>query len=243
MPTLRALGIYSFLPCQVKLFSGHGKKLSSKYTHKFRYHNICMKGSGRGEEVSSIARLQQQSRRVFLISVAQFALLGLLRPKEAVAAEESFAKIWTKRVFPKAGYNTPESLTSETVQIDAEAMKDPQVKKGLENLRAYRKKVLDMCSAFQKDPQLEIQQLVRDNFNVAQLRDDLNKANRVFNEETQITTDRFVRNILQDVDELESVSGLLEDKTRTPRKIENTQKWLKKLYHDFDRFLALYPES
>ncbi|GJD12456.1 hypothetical protein Gasu2_65390 [Galdieria sulphuraria] len=204
-----------------------------------------MKSSFKGRETQAKPILwnkeQQHNRRAFVISIAQVLLLGLLKPGKSYAEEHNFAEIWTKRVFPKAGYNSPEALTSESVELDSDAMKDPQVKKGIENLKAYRNKVLDMCSAFQQNPQMEIQQLIREGFNVAQLRDDLNKANRVFNEETQITTDRFVRNILQDVNELESVSGLLDDKTRTRRKIENTQKWLKKLYHDFDRFLALYP--
>ncbi|GJQ09927.1 hypothetical protein GpartN1_g1718.t1 [Galdieria partita] len=248
MLTSATLGTCGFLPCQVKLFSGHKKKLFVKHmeSSKYFYCITLVKSSIKGSETQAEPILwnkekKSHNRRAFVISIAQLLLLSLIKPGKTLAEEQNFAEIWTKRVFPKAGYNSPEALTSESVQLDTDAMKDPQVKKGIENLKAYRSKVLDMCSAFQQNPQMEIQQLVRDNFNVAQLRDDLNKANRVFNEETQITTDRFVRNILQDVNELESVSGLLDDKTRTRRKIENTRKWLKKLYHDFDRFLALYP--
>eukprot|EP00871_Galdieria_phlegrea_P002245 jgi/Galph1/3020/GphlegSOOS_G1667.1 len=169
-------------------------------------------------------------RRKFLVSFANIILLSLVSigtPMKTLAKEGGLAQIWTKRVFPKAGYNAPESLKTDTVQLNEEMLKNPQVTEGIKNLKNYRQKVLNICEEFKKNPQMEVQQLVRDTFDVAHLRNDLNNANRVFSEETQITTDRFVRNILQDVNELESISGLLGDNTRTPRKIENTEKWLK----------------
>lgn len=181
MPSKGTLHTVGFLPCQVKLFSVSRKWAFVKHTQNHQKLVYCItpvKCSIKGSETqtASFEERRLQSRRAFVVSLAQLLFFASLRPEKTFAAEQNFAEIWTKRVFPKAGYNSPESLTFDSVERNMEAMKDPQVQKGIENLKAYRSKVSDMCDAFEKNPQMEIQRLVRDNFNIAQLRDDLNKV-------------------------------------------------------------------
>ena len=71
---------------------------------------------------------------------------------------------------------------------------------------------------------------------------DLNVVSTVFDDQTQLTTDRISRSILYDLTELENASRLKkgEDPTRTPKKIANVDKWFVKLDTDFAQFLSYF---
>jgi hypothetical protein len=81
---------------------------------------------------------------------------------------------------------------------------------------------------------------VRKDFDFSNLRDSLNKVNTVFSEDTQRGTDRIVRIILQDVNELEQASRLRPGYPRSDSKVKVIQKKLKKLDAAFEELLAFF---
>ena len=83
--------------------------------------------------------------------------------------------------------------------------------------------------------------VIRKEFDFAKLRDDLNVATTIFDDTTQLTTDRLGRAILYDLTELENASRLKKEETsRTPKKIAAVEKWFDKLDGDFSGFLAYF---
>jgi hypothetical protein len=81
---------------------------------------------------------------------------------------------------------------------------------------------------------------VRKEIDSSALRDSLNKVNTVFSEDTQRGTDRIVRIILQDVNELEQASRQRPGVDRSSNKVTFINKKLKKLEAAFDELLAYF---
>ena len=81
---------------------------------------------------------------------------------------------------------------------------------------------------------------MRKEFDPSSLRDSLNKLNTVFSEDTQRGTDRLVRIILQDVNELEQASRQRPGAPRSSKKIVFITKKLTKLQGAFDELLAYF---
>jgi len=82
---------------------------------------------------------------------------------------------------------------------------------------------------------------VNKDFDFAELRDSLNKVNNaVFSEDTQRGTDRLVRIILQDVNELEMASRVKPGTQRSDNKIALINKKLNKLDNAFAELLAFF---
>ena len=76
----------------------------------------------------------------------------------------------------------------------------------LTSIRKYRDGIASLSSDIKGNPQTDLYSRVRKELDVSSLRDSLNKVNTVFSEDTQRGTDRLVRIILQDVNELEVAS-------------------------------------
>lgn len=75
---------------------------------------------------------------------------------------------------------------------------------------------------------------------MSSLRDSLNKVNTVFSEDTQRGTDRIVRIILQDVNELEAAGRQRPNTTRSDAKLKLINKKLKKLDAAFSELLTYF---
>jgi len=146
----------------------------------------------------------------------------------------------SKTLFPKQGFNQPATLQPGKVSMDQELLKDPKVIKGISELQAYRKKVDEIANAFKADPQMDLAKKVKDSFNIPSLRSALNVVNAVFDEDTQKETDRVVRNILQDINEVQTAAFVKPGLQRTAKKIEKTQGWLGQLGKHFDQLLSFY---
>uniref|UniRef100_A0A6T6NYL8 Uncharacterized protein n=1 Tax=Timspurckia oligopyrenoides TaxID=708627 RepID=A0A6T6NYL8_9RHOD len=217
---MEAVGFVCGSGCVVRAGNGGGRLL------------MCAEKNG-----SSVA----VSRRAVLGNAigAAIAAAGLLSSQSAQASD-GIQGGFTKTLFPKAGFNSPSELTPGSVSMDKAVLKDPAVQKGLSDLQAKRKELSDLQAQFKADSQLDVVSKVNNMFNISKLRDDLNKVNSAFDEETQIQTDRVVRNIIQDISELNSAAKLKPDVPRTPKKIEKTNSWMSKLASDFDKLLAFY---
>jgi hypothetical protein len=121
-----------------------------------------------------------------------------------------------------------------------------RVQKQLTTLRDYRRAIGDISTKFEAAPETaDVLTDLEGVFRYDALRNVLNVvADANFDEEVQKRTDRLVRNILQDLNELEVAARIRGNQgVRTPRKIDAVRKWLHSISTDMDRLLAYYPES
>ena len=101
---------------------------------------------------------------------------------------------------------------------------------------------LALNNKFSSDPNVNLIPSIRSEFDFSKLRDDLNLLTSVFDEQTQLTTDRLTRAILYDLTELENASRFKnnEEPVRTEKKVQNVAKWFVKLDGDFATLLSYF---
>jgi len=144
-----------------------------------------------------------------------------------------------------AGYVTNlgiETTSPKDAEIDDDLLKSSAVQKGIENLKTYKSAAGSLKGAFLKDNNMPLIPSIRKEFDFSKLRDDLNVATTVFDDQTQLTIDRLSRAILYDLTELENASRFKkgEEQTRTAKKVANVEKWFTKLDNDFGEFLKYF---
>merc|ERR1711871_892046 len=95
---------------------------------------------------------------------------------------------------------------------------------------------------FAKNKDVPLIPTIRKYFDFSKPREDLNVVTTVFDDSTQPTIDRLSRAILYDLTELENASRFKkgEEQVRTPNKVENVEKWFKKLDTDFDAIIKYF---
>lgn len=162
------------------------------------------------------------------------ALAGLLGLGVGAGARPAFA-----------GYVTSlgiETTSPKDADVDDELLATKPVQQALENLKGYKAASASLKSEFAKDNNMVLIPVIRKKFDFSQLRDDLNVATTVFDDQTQLTTDRLSRAILYDLTELENACRFKkgEEQVRTPKKIASVEKWFDKLDKDFSIFLGYY---
>merc|ERR1719408_1093068 len=100
-------------------------------------------------------------------------------------------------------------------------------------MKSYKTAANQLKATFEKDTTMQLIPIIRKEFDFSKVRDDLNVATTVFDDQTQLTTDRIARSILYDLTELEGASRLKKGETeRTEKKIANVDKWFAKLDSD-----------
>ena len=144
-----------------------------------------------------------------------------------------------------AGYVTSlgiETTKPEDAEKDDELMATKPVQESIKSLGAYRSNAASLKSQFETNTDMPLIPAIRKDFDFSKLRDDLNVASTVFDDNTQLTIDRLSRSILYDLTELENASRFKkgEDPTRTPKKVTNVRKWFVKLDTDLNDFLKYF---
>lgn len=144
-----------------------------------------------------------------------------------------------------AGYVTSLGIVTtkpSDAELDSDLLATKEVRKGLANLKTYKLKAAALQSTFQKDTNMALIPVIRKEFDFGALRDDLNMVTTVFDDQTQLTTDRSTRSILYDLTELENASRFKKGESeRTQKKIDNVNKWFGKLDSDLAGLLAYFP--
>ncbi|KAJ8906521.1 hypothetical protein NDN08_003014 [Rhodosorus marinus] len=156
------------------------------------------------------------------------------------AASASTAASAAGFAFSKPGYNGVK-LQPGDLELDQDILKSSAVQSKLKNLRALRERVQKLQADFKADGQLDIVSRANGLVEISVLREDLNVVNTVFDEDTQIKTDRVVRAIIEDIFELKGVGALKPGQVRSPKKIEKTEGRLNKMAADLDKLLQFYP--
>ena len=170
-----------------------------------------------------------------MVAAASTALgIGAARPSDAGVTDAL-----ARKVYPKPGINV-EDRTEMPKVTDADRQR---IKSQLDAVRAYRSALRDISAKFESAPQTaDILSDMQRVFRFDALRDALNAvADANFDEEVQKRTDRIVRNILQDLNELQVAARMRANQSqRTPKRIGAVRKWLAATATDFDKLLAYY---
>jgi len=143
-----------------------------------------------------------------------------------------------------AGYVTSlgiETTKPKDAERDDELLASTEVQKSLEGIRGYKAAASALKSTFAGDTNMPLIPTIRKEFDFSKVREDLNIAATVFDDQTQLTTDRIARSILYDLTELEGASRLKKGETsRTEKKVANVDKWFAKLDSDLAGFLSYF---
>jgi hypothetical protein len=143
-----------------------------------------------------------------------------------------------------AGYVTSlgiETTSPKDAEKDGDLLSSKEVQQTLTNLNTYKTAAAGLKAKFAADTNMVLIPAIRNEFDFSKVRDDLNVASTVFDDQTQLTTDRVARSILYDLTELENAARLKKgDPERTPKKIANVDKWFVKLDTDLNQFLAYF---
>lgn len=186
-------------------------------------------------QVSTVSR-----RSLFRFALATIATTAVIpevvSAKNGTGLERAFSKV----LFPKEGFNAPDSVTPSEKIVNKDALKTKEAKEALSTIRSYDSAITDLYNRFQKDPQIELTTSVRNLVSISTLRNALNVVNEAIDEESQVATDKVVRGIIQDIGELETAAILKKGAARTPKKIERTTDWFDKLTGDFSKLLSFY---
>lgn len=197
-----------------------------------RHRSIC--------RASTTPSTPSVSRRHLLAGLAG-VLATLAVPNDASAKNgEGLERAFSKVLFPKEGFNAPDTLQPSGNIVDRDILSKPAGKAALSKLREFDTAVTDLYSKFQADPQVELSPTVRKVISISELRSALNTVNEAVDEQSQIETDKVVRGIIQDIGELQNAAALKTGVPRTLKKIERTNDWFIKLTGDFKRLLSFY---
>jgi len=127
------------------------------------------------------------------------------------------------------------------VELNKEALASADVKANLAAIQGTKDKLVQLYDTFKKDNNAQLSDSVKASFNLVKLRDEFNKITfAVFDEDTQIKTDRIVRNSIQSLVELEQAVKLKEGVARSPKRVAATDKWFRQCISELDSFLGYF---
>ena len=129
--------------------------------------------------------------------------------------------------------------------IDEEILKSTQVQNAWGKIKAYLNGVplVKMKAALETEPQTDVGPYLRKEFDSVALRTSLNTSqyksiNSAFDEDTQRGTDRLIRNIMQDITELETSNRQKPGVPRSDIRLNIMKGKLVKLAKAFGDYLA-----
>jgi len=136
------------------------------------------------------------------------------------------------------GAGSPNVMDPKDADVDAEILGGSTAQNALKAVRSYQAAVKSMLEALEKNPQTDIGGYVRKEFDFVKVRTELNAINVAFDEDTQRGTDRIIRNILQDITEVETANKQKDGIERSDRRLDILKGKLAKLDQAFSDFLA-----
>ena len=136
------------------------------------------------------------------------------------------------------GSDSPEVISPKDAIIDDEILKSDSVQKALASVKGYLATLKDIEASLSKDSQVDIGPVIRKSFEISAMRDDLNTLNTAFDEDTQRGTDRLIRAIVQDVNEVEIANKQKPGVPRSEIRLGNLKNKVGKLSKAFEEYLA-----
>ena len=127
--------------------------------------------------------------------------------------------------------------------VDEDIFKTASVQKSLKSVQSYASSVTDMKKALAANSQVDLKPVIRKEFEASKLRAELNTLNSAFDEETQRGTDRLIRVILQDLNELEVTNAQKDGIPRSDVRVAKMNGKIDKLQDAFDSLLKFSPPA
>ena len=173
------------------------------------------------------AQQPQVSTRATFVSSVVTATSFLLLPQSAQAAK--YGSFGTD--------STTGAITPQTAEIDTDLLKSSSVKGAIQDIQKVRAAVTTVQSTLQSNPQESViaTSMIGDPYKI---RDSCNVINTILDEDTQRYTDRLIRNIVQDLIEIDIAAKQKEGIARSTRRYDNVQNKLTKLATSIDELLA-----
>jgi len=129
-------------------------------------------------------------------------------------------------------------MDPKDADVDKDILASGAVQNAIKAVQSYQAAVKSMLEALEKNPQTDVGGYVRKEFDFVKVRSELNTINTAFDEDTQRGTDRLIRNILQDITEVEISNKQKDGVERSTRRLEILEGKLIKLDQGFSDFLA-----
>lgn len=133
-----------------------------------------------------------------------------------------------------------ETVKAKDAVRDAAAADSGDVRRAVKELNDMSVATLRIKSAVDADPNFDVIKCVRNDLNVGAVRSTFNALNAVYDEDTQKSTDRLQRGILQDLFEVEANAKMTPGTDRSPKKLAATKEKLDKLEQAFVKLDAFY---
>ncbi|OEU13948.1 hypothetical protein FRACYDRAFT_210017 [Fragilariopsis cylindrus CCMP1102] len=127
--------------------------------------------------------------------------------------------------------------------IDEDVFKTAAVQKALKCVQSFSSAVTDMKKSLAANSQVDLKPVIRKEFEASKLRAELNTLNSAFDEETQRGTDRLIRVILQDLNELEVTNAQKDGVPRSDVRVSKMNGKIDKLQVAFDSLLKFSPPA
>ena len=133
--------------------------------------------------------------------------------------------------------STTGTITPQTAEIDTDLLKSSTVKDAIQAIQKVRSAVTTVQTTLESNPQTSVvaTSMIGDPYKI---RDSCNVINTILDEDTQRYTDRLIRNIVQDLIEIDIAAAQKEGISRSARRYDNVQNKLTKLAKSIDELLA-----
>jgi hypothetical protein len=125
--------------------------------------------------------------------------------------------------------------------VDEDIFKTAPVQKALKAVKVYSATVTEMKKSLSTNSQVDLKPVIRKSFEISALRAEMNTLNSAFDEDTQRGTDRLIRVILQDLNELEVTNAQKDGIPRSDIRVSKMNGKLDKLQDAFNTLLRFSP--
>lgn len=177
---------------------------------------------------TSLSATKESSRSEFFVQLG--GLVG--------ASTTLFPGVAHAAKYGGIGAGSPNVMDPKDADVDKDILASGAVQNAIKAVQSYQAAVKSMLEALEKNPQTDVGGYVRKEFDFVKVRSELNTINTAFDEDTQRGTDRIIRNILQDITEVEISNKQKDGVERSTRRLEILEGKLIKLDQAFSDFLA-----
>lgn len=137
------------------------------------------------------------------------------------------------------GKGSPLVVDPKTAVLNTEANAE-EVKAALGEIMEYSKTITDLKEKLVVDGNMDVSGYMKQ-LSKGKMRNSFNKFNNAFAEDTQKGTDRLIRNVLQDLTELDREISVKAGKKRSEPKVEASLKRLEAAESSLKDLAAFYP--
>ena len=135
-----------------------------------------------------------------------------------------------------------EVVSPQDAVINKDMLSSDGVKSGFDALEKYRSVIAGLKEDLSKDTNTDLSARIKRDLNIGVVRSQLNKFNALFSEDTQRGTDRLIRNLLQDITELDRTTVIKSGKIRSETKANIIMKRLTAAEDTLTELKAFYPK-